>query len=190
MITGHTQQLVARLITVRRTESVLLFSHAHTHIHTTLTVLHAFKQDVDDPERPAFPVVHFGHYYQAYTGKNFDNTLKAFACSTFEELTRLVPEICRHTHNVDEFALRKSDALLRDFDLVWPAQDLTTEVLLIVNRGSWHSVWRDGGFLWNCESRFQACLLRRSRRCRDIMRARRVVLVPEPCHVCLIGFIS
>ncbi|CAD7931574.1 unnamed protein product [Amoebophrya sp. A25] len=88
------------------------------------TLVHAFRKDVNDPERTSFPAIHFGHYYQLYTGKNFGGTLQNFNCKTLEELTRLVPDMCQHTVEMDDFALRREKtALLQDYDLVLPAHD-------------------------------------------------------------------
>jgi len=85
------------------------------------TVLWAFHVDVNDEERISFPAIHFPFYYQLYTGKNFSTTLSNFNCKTLEELTRLAPEICKHTACMDEFALRKEKkALISEYDLVLP----------------------------------------------------------------------
>lgn len=93
------------------------------------SILHAFKNDVNDEERISFPAIHFAYYYQLYTGKVMSMTLQAFNCKTLEELTRLVPEICKHTADLDEFSLRKkTDPLVADYDLVIPAMPQDIEV--------------------------------------------------------------
>ena len=74
---------------------------------------------MNDPERQSFPAMHFGYYYHLYTGKNAQQLLQSFNVKTVEELTRLIPEICAHTAEMDEFMLRKEkDALVKDLDLV------------------------------------------------------------------------
>lgn len=97
------------------------------------TVIHAFKKDVHDEERLSFPAVHFGFYFQLYTGKNFGNTLQMFSCKNLEELTRLVPDICKHTSVMDEFELRKhKECLIADYDLVLPAFPIDSEMSVFV----------------------------------------------------------
>lgn len=84
-------------------------------------VLLAFKKDVNDLERPSFPAVHFPYYYQLYTSKALAHTLSQFSAQNFDELARLVPELCKHTQDVDEFSLRtdkNSSPLIGDWDLV------------------------------------------------------------------------
>jgi len=61
------------------------------------------------------------YYYQLYSGKTFTQTLASFQCKTLEELSRLVPDICEHTKDLDDFALRKEKSLLQEYDLVLPA---------------------------------------------------------------------
>eukprot|EP00392_Amoebophrya_sp_AT5.2_P000392 g393.t1 len=84
-------------------------------------LLHAFRLDVNDEERVSFPAIHISYYYQLYSGKNFAQTLASFQCKNLEELTRLVPDICEHTKDLDDFALRKEKELLQEYDLVLPA---------------------------------------------------------------------
>lgn len=82
-------------------------------------LLHAFRLDVDDPERPSFPAVHFPYYFQLYTGKSLNVMLNQFSVKSFDELARLVPDLFKHTIGVDEFQLRKSsDSLLQEYDLI------------------------------------------------------------------------
>jgi len=87
-------------------------------------MLHAFRKDVNDEERSAFPAIHFGHYYHVYTGKDFNVVLKMFNAGDLENLTKLVPEVCKHTKDImiDQFALQSHDGpLLKDYDLIVPA---------------------------------------------------------------------
>jgi len=97
-------------------------------------VMWAFKEDVNDQERVSFPCIHFPYYYQFYTGKSFAITLASFACKTLEELTRLVPEMCKHTACMDEFALRKEkNPLVSDYDLVLPALPKDADISIVIS---------------------------------------------------------
>lgn len=96
-------------------------------------VMWAFKNDVNDEERLSFASIHFPYYYQLYTGKSFATTLNNFACKTLEEITRLVPEICKHTACMDEFALRKEkNQLIEEYDLIFPALPIDTDMLKLI----------------------------------------------------------
>ncbi|CAD7966665.1 unnamed protein product [Amoebophrya sp. A120] len=85
------------------------------------SLIHAFRMDVNDPERVTFPATHMAYYYHLYSGKPFSQTLQSFNVRTLEELTKLIPDVCEHTKDMDDFALRKEKSLLEDFDLVLPA---------------------------------------------------------------------
>jgi len=51
---------------------------------------HGFKHDVDDPERPAIPEDHMGHYYNLYLGKNYN--AKNLGCKDLAGVVELLPE--------------------------------------------------------------------------------------------------
>lgn len=97
------------------------------------TILHAFRLDVNDEDRVSFPVIHFPYYYQLYTGKNFTATGNSFNCRTIEELTRIIPETCKHTASLDDFALRKeSDPLISDYGLLFSSYDENSDMTVFI----------------------------------------------------------
>lgn len=53
-------------------------------------LLHAFRKDLDDPERATFHESHFGFYYTKYFHKTF--TLKAYGVESLDELMKLIKE--------------------------------------------------------------------------------------------------
>lgn len=53
-------------------------------------LVHAFRHDLDDPDRPSFPESQLGFYYNKYYGKGF--RVGQFGCNTFAELVDLVKE--------------------------------------------------------------------------------------------------
>jgi heterogeneous nuclear ribonucleoprotein U-like protein 1 len=54
-------------------------------------LLHAFKRDLDDPERPTFQESHLGFYYQKYFHKTFN--LGSFSCTKTSEYVALIKDI-------------------------------------------------------------------------------------------------
>ncbi|CAE7667102.1 SUB2, partial [Symbiodinium pilosum] len=56
---------------------------------------HAFRHDLDDPDRPSFKETHFAFYYQKYYKRVFN--LKNFGVETTEELVNLVKDTVEMT---------------------------------------------------------------------------------------------
>jgi len=53
-------------------------------------LLHAFKKDLNDPDRPSFAEGHVAFYYNKYFKKPFQ--LKSFSCKEFKDFTELVKD--------------------------------------------------------------------------------------------------
>lgn len=53
-------------------------------------LLHAFKNDLDDPDRPSFPEGHVAFYYNKYFKKPFH--LKSFSCKEFKDFIELLKD--------------------------------------------------------------------------------------------------
>eukprot|EP00746_Dinoflagellata_sp_MGD_P165898 gnl/MRDRNA2_/MRDRNA2_95445_c0_seq1.p1 gnl/MRDRNA2_/MRDRNA2_95445_c0~~gnl/MRDRNA2_/MRDRNA2_95445_c0_seq1.p1 ORF type:complete len:893 (+),score=243.52 gnl/MRDRNA2_/MRDRNA2_95445_c0_seq1:103-2679(+) len=53
-------------------------------------LVHAFKHDVNDLDRPGVTSEHFAHYYSSYYKKNFN--LKAYGCSELKDLIKHVKD--------------------------------------------------------------------------------------------------
>eukprot|EP00404_Azadinium_spinosum_P025042 CAMPEP_0180609066 /NCGR_PEP_ID=MMETSP1037_2-20121125/28564_1 /TAXON_ID=632150 /ORGANISM="Azadinium spinosum, Strain 3D9" /LENGTH=905 /DNA_ID=CAMNT_0022628445 /DNA_START=58 /DNA_END=2771 /DNA_ORIENTATION=- len=54
-------------------------------------LLHAFKHDLDDPDRPSFHERHFNYYYSKYFKKTFN--LQYYGVAKLSELVELIPDI-------------------------------------------------------------------------------------------------
>mmetsp|Transcript_132360 Transcript_132360/g.240782 ORF Transcript_132360/g.240782 Transcript_132360/m.240782 type:complete len:1053 (-) Transcript_132360:66-3224(-) len=53
-------------------------------------LLHAFRKDLDDADRPSFPEAHLAYYYEKYYGKEF--RLKTYAQASFADFIELVQD--------------------------------------------------------------------------------------------------
>jgi hypothetical protein len=53
-------------------------------------LVHAFKKDMNDPERPSFHETHLGFYYNKYFHKQWSN--RTYGLATFKEVTELIKE--------------------------------------------------------------------------------------------------
>eukprot|EP00429_Kryptoperidinium_foliaceum_P083983 CAMPEP_0176217372 /NCGR_PEP_ID=MMETSP0121_2-20121125/17660_1 /TAXON_ID=160619 /ORGANISM="Kryptoperidinium foliaceum, Strain CCMP 1326" /LENGTH=922 /DNA_ID=CAMNT_0017556503 /DNA_START=15 /DNA_END=2781 /DNA_ORIENTATION=+ len=77
-------------------------------------LLHAFKRDLNDPDRPSFGEQHLGYYYSKYFKKTFD--MKIFGVQTFAEFIELIKEtIAVNEETTFLTALLSDDTPLEDF---------------------------------------------------------------------------
>merc|ERR1712151_709816 len=78
------------------------------------TLLHAWKKDLDDADRPSFTDMHLGFYYQKYFGKPF--VVKNFAAATAADVVAYVKDTISINDSTKFLETNAAeDAVLSDF---------------------------------------------------------------------------